>query len=86
MADKFLIIFNPVAGAAFNAILPASPTDGEAHRLKYIGPFAAQYPITVLPSAGQTIDNGSVPSVPLSGSNVSLEFVWSATLMTWIVS
>lgn len=88
MAEKFLVIFNPSSGAAFNVTLPATSAivDGEAHRLKYIGPYAAAFPITVLPNSGQTLDNGAHASVPLSGSNASLDFVWSASLATWIVS
>jgi hypothetical protein len=85
-ALQFLVVFNPTSGAAFNVTLPAGPVDGEAHRLKYVGPYAGTYPITVLPNTGQTLENGSVSSVPLIGTDASLDFVWSEELGTWIVS
>ena len=85
---KFLTVFNPSAGASFTVTMPPSGSlmDGEAHRFSYIGPYAASYPITFVPNSGQTFQNGSVASLPLSGSNASLELVWSATLNSWLIS
>lgn len=87
MATKYLTIFNPAAGAAFNATLPANPDDGEAHRLTYLGPYAATYPITILANTtitAQTI-NLTLTSWPLLGNGTSYDFVWSAVLVSWIV-
>ena len=81
---KSLVVFNPTAGAAFTATLPATSElqDGLVMRFKYIGPYSATYPITLQANTGQTIDGGA--SIPLVGQNASLDLVWVAALNEWL--
>jgi len=77
-----VVVWSPATPAAVTFTLPSSPRIGEVHGFKYLVVTGQMFPMTITPSAGQTVDGAG--SYVLQQPNAYAEFLYIGSNQ-WIV-